>query len=762
MSVSPTMRLAIVSVLLFASCIEGGDGVVGVISAPPPNGGPVFSTAGPLTAPGLVSAVAGSNSVHVTWSAQASREQQANVAVFISTLRSELFTGSPKIATNEDGELLLSGLPTGQDYFVGFALQTGPALYKSVGPTLTLHTSAPIFVRADADPMVADGLTPATAFPHPFEGALRAFANGGGNLWIAEGIYADVNLPVFAGVHLFGGFDASFDVSTRAPEDHPSVLMGRAGLPVIDVQGATRFATLDGLTINGGGVAPIGISVTDTPISLRNLDLFDCSGRGIRIRNQGGDRLESHAIAVRSCSNGGDGLSALGPFEFHIERCVFTSNLQEGVDFDDLIGLDGEDSTLIVRGSRFFGNGTQGFDVDLAAPPFPGGLGSRFDVRFLGCAFEHNGEQGLLIDLDFDLVPGWTARLEVAHCTSRANRADGFHLDLDGESSALIRHCLATANAGNGLLVTSETTPALAILSTSALTGNGAYGVLVTLGNAPVLLDHCVLAGNTLGGVLSDTIESSAVACIAHEQGSAFVGVREVGNVITTNAVDVFANIAEAWHSATALDGDRLKLADSTAIALGSIIQIAGDGVPRTVLAVDAISGLRLDSTPQFFQAPAQIEFFPPTGNVVPNFQLVEGSPASGQGFAIPGTSSDAGIFGAPFPSSPGAQVALIDLELKLQAVSPAIGQPVSANETIEITFTGAAPLASSANSTSIRALTQAGDELDITIGVIGKQLLVSPPLTGWPSGAWRIELHEALSSESNQGFVSPVALPLR
>ncbi len=754
---------ALVALLLSASCIDGGDGVVAGVTAPPPGGGgPIAGTAEPLVAAGLVSAVANANSVHVSWQAQNSNGQAVDVALFVSTSRATLYSGAPELETNQDGEQLFSGLTPSQDYFVGFALRTGPGQFAPSGPVLTLHTSPPIFVRAGANAATADGLTPGTAFPHPFEGVLSAFANGGGNVWIGEGTYSDVALPVFAGVHLFGGFDAGFDPSDRDAEAHASVLVGRSGVPVVDIQGSTRFATLDGLTLDGAQAAPIGISIADTPVSLRNLDLSGCSGRGIRIRNQTNDRLESHALAVRSSNNGGDGLSALGPFEFCIERCVFNSNVQEGVEFDDLIGLDGEDSTLVVRACRFFGNGTQGLDVDLAAPPTPGPLGSRFDIQVLGCAFEHNGEEGLLLDIDYDLVANWSSRIEVGHCTARANRTNGVHLDLDGNANALIHHCLSTANAGNGVLVTSETTPALATVSASAITGNGGHGVFATLGNAPVLLSHCVLSGNALGGVLSNTVESSAVGCIAHEQAAPFSGVRTTSNLVSSLSEVVFENIAESWRTATALNGDRLAVLDPTSIVPGVRVQLAGDGIPRMVLSVDAVSGLRLDSTPEVFQAPARVAVFPPGSNGVDDFGLANGSLASGMGFALPGSSTDAGLFGAPLPSEPGAGSALSNIGLKLASVSPALSGTVAANQLVTVSFTGAMLDIASVNSSSVRALSQAGTELSIGLSAVNRELHISPPPGGWPSGAWSIELHRTLRSDENEAFASPVALPMR
>lgn len=763
MSALTTARVLLVSSLIFASCIKAGDGAAVVIPTPPPggSGGPIETSLGAFAAPGLVGAVANNDSIHVSWNTTEANGQDAAVAIFASRLRSELYVGSPELTTSTSGQHLFQGLAGDRDYFIGFALETAADVYEPIGPALTLHTSPPVYVRADADPMIADGLTPATAFVHPFEAVLRAFGNGGGNVWVAAGEYTQANLPVFAGVHIFGGFDETFALDARDPETQPSVFVGMLGLPVVDVQGGSRFATLDGITVDGDGNAPIGISITDTPISLRNVDLFDCSGRGIRIRNQSGNRLESHTIAVRSSSNGADGLNVLGPFEFCIDRCAFNSNLQEGVEFDDLVGLDGEDSTLIVRASRFFGNLTQGFDVDLGAPLFPGTLGSRFDLRILGCAFEHNGEEGLLIDIDYDLTPAWTARIEVGYCTARANRGDGIHLDLDGVSNTLIHHCLATANALNGILLTSETTPAIAVVSTCAMTGNGARAITATLGNVPALVGHCVMSGNALGGILSDTIESSAVACIAHEQPFPFVGVREVSNLVTANSQDVFENIAQSWHFATSLQGDQLSVLDPTSIAPGSVVQVAGDGVARIVLAVDSAGGLRLDSPPEIFQAPARIEVFPANGAVQSDFHLPPESPASGAGFSIPGLTSDAGIFGAPLPAMPGAGVSPIRPRLRLAVIAPSLGTPVPANETVVITFTGAAPLPSSANSMSVLAITQAGEELSIGISVSGKELRVTPPPGGWPNGNWRIELHSTLSSET-QVFTTPVALPFR
>ena len=58
----------------------------------------------------------------------------------------------------------------------------------------------------------------------------------------------------------------------------------------------------------------------------------------------------------------------------------------------------------------------------------------------------------------------------------------------------------ATANGTDGVLITSETAGGFVTLGASVLMGNGGAGARASLGNKPLALSHCVIAGN-FGGM---------------------------------------------------------------------------------------------------------------------------------------------------------------------------------------------------------------------------------------------------------------------
>ena len=77
-------------------------------------------------------------------------------------------------------------------------------------------------------------------------------------------------------------------------------------------------------------------------------------------------------------------------------------------------------------------------------------------MRVQGCTFNGNGLDGMLIDQEHELVPGWTADILVRDSWARANRGAGFHVDADATSTVLLHGLLATANVGDGILVTAQ------------------------------------------------------------------------------------------------------------------------------------------------------------------------------------------------------------------------------------------------------------------------------------------------------------------
>lgn len=86
-------------------------------------------------------------------------------------------------------------------------------------------------------------------------GGIAAAAATGGEVWVAQGRYAEHLLPP-AFVRLYGGFDGSeTNRAQRDPTAHPAILDGAGVAPVVYYRNAGfRVSALDGFTVQGGGV----------------------------------------------------------------------------------------------------------------------------------------------------------------------------------------------------------------------------------------------------------------------------------------------------------------------------------------------------------------------------------------------------------------------------------------------------------------------------------------------------------------------------
>jgi len=107
-----------------------------------------------------------------------------------------------------------------------------------------------------------DGLTWQTAFNTLQEGVDAAFAQGGGEVWVAEGTYDEPRGAVTGAlvlrdvVKLYGGFNGDEVIlGQRSPQANQTIIEGadaRNGDPAYHVVTGANNATLDGFTIRGG------------------------------------------------------------------------------------------------------------------------------------------------------------------------------------------------------------------------------------------------------------------------------------------------------------------------------------------------------------------------------------------------------------------------------------------------------------------------------------------------------------------------------
>jgi hypothetical protein len=760
----------LLSSLLFAAGCARGDGGGGGGPIDPPSVPTAFTPQA-----GLDGAAAGSGAIRVDFTLPPSATFE--VAVFVSTLRANLFTTAPHVPALGARSLTVAGLPDGLEHFIGLGQRpTTGGVYERIGPILTATPGAPLYVDAAA-PAGGDGASPATAMNDLFTAVLTGFAQlsatpgVGVNVWVRGGTY-DIGstLPVTAGVTIAGGFGPAFDLASRDIESTPTiwnVLAGQKAVEYGDQLDNSLPVVVDGVRITGNGVGNIGFDTDATDpcdLELRGVVITDMSDRGLRLRNSidlGFDVVVTRSQASR---NGADGLSGNGAFDYLVYNSFFGANVQEGLDLDGLVPETGGTATLDVGSSQFFGNGDEGLDCTLRAPLVPS-TGS-FSVRIRGCSFELNGLAGCLIDADFEQASGYSASVLVRECDSRANAGQGFQLDLDApldvtqRLAAFVYRVLATANRLDGLHVTSESRPGLLVVSGSALVGNigaglRAEGPLASPGNRSIAVTHCLLAGNFGGGMISRDIPASATSALAYLQSSAFdANTVQVSNVSSTDPAAVaFLNAPEEYARVLSRSGAVLNLAAAPGFSSAALLELADDEIERSSISI-AGATVTLSTTPDFSAPGLLAAFAPSAADSIEDYRLGAGSIALGAGL----NGADAGPLGSPAAGPPGlADDEPLALFYPVDT-APAISDLVGADASITIDFSS--PIeGSSANLGTVRALRGTTTIDNITIQTAGDRLTIDPPGADWGPGDFRIEL-DGLSSTAGAVLSGPVVLP--
>ncbi|VGO15681.1 Arylsulfatase [Pontiella desulfatans] len=137
------------------------------------------------------------------------------------------------------------------------------AIYDALAEKLDSWTNTPMQVYVDLDNLTGpwDGTSWTSAFQTVQAGIDEAEAQGGANVWVAEGIYRpatnsdrSASFMLESGVHLLGGFDGSeTSEDQRNPAAHVTTLSGDLGADnSYHVIVGANGATLDGFTITGG------------------------------------------------------------------------------------------------------------------------------------------------------------------------------------------------------------------------------------------------------------------------------------------------------------------------------------------------------------------------------------------------------------------------------------------------------------------------------------------------------------------------------
>ena len=711
---------------------------------------------------GLVSVVPGVDSVHVRWRANKIVAGTAEVGLFLDLDPTQVFDGIPAFIADDAGRATIGGLSTDTRYFVGLAVRQDEGPWIPGGEVLFVRTGAPIYADPNADGVGADGLTPGTAFNDIFLAVVTAFANGGGNIWAARGEFRDVSFPLLEGVDLYGGFAAGFELEERDADDHPTVLLSFGGQYVVRADAGQAAQVIDGFAIDGLDATTNGIDVSDTELELRSLTLRR-SARGVRMRNATTELVSATLVHCAFVDNSLEGVSFEGAFDVSIEDSLFQTNGTEGLDAGALVALDGGTSTVVVRDSLFVGNGADGMDFDLAAPAAGGDTGGHFEILIEDSDFAGNGfassppGRGLNLDVDFEAFPAWSASLVVRGCSARANASDGVHLDLDADADSLIHRLLAAANRAHGLSITSESRPGMATVSASALFGNGGAGVSGSIGNFGLVLSHCILAGNSGGGLVSDPAPASAVSSVAFLQPAPWPAGAAHASVVLDTAMPLpFLYSPTEFLTVEQAAGGAITVTAQPGFGPDTIVELDDDETVRTATAVGSLA-VTVDPPPEG-DAPIVLTALPGTDSVTEDWRLDDASPAVGAGMSAPGAEPvDAGVFGSPLGGDPGAEGLVPDPLFWLAESNPPWSLPIAPGSSMDLHFLGGLPTAASL-ATGLFVVDADGQPVPVTPFVDAGRIVVPPPIGGWNDGDW-IELHGGLLSAEGVGLSTPVAL---
>ena len=471
--------------------------------------------------------------------------------------------------------------------------------------------------------------------------------------------------------------------------------------------------------------------------------------------------MNVYLTASTSKNNDLQGLSGEGPLKIAADGCTFSGNGAEGFELSGWLAPEGENLRLNLRDCVFSGNADEGLDADMVAPASGGSIGGKFTVRIESCTAQTNGLAGFLLDIDYEAAPAWSSDIVMSGCYSRANGGPGIALDLDSTSSVLLHRVSCSSNRSHGLQITSETHTGTATVSASAFVGNQGRAIDSSQGNFGVLASHCVISGNSLGGMSSSPAPLSVVSSVAYLQPAAWAAgtARFVAEQSDADPAP-FLDAARGFAQIHGQSGDTLTLNSQPGGPLDVVAEVSDDGVPRDILGVSG-TAIRVNPAPTSIVAPQPIAFYAPGSAAVEDYELSLASIARDAGLPTSGGgTSDAGPHGTPIGGIPGAAGLLSAPLFHCAGTSPSWVQPIAASADLELRFAGGTPDPVFAP-LFVVALDANDQELIVNAFVANDLLHVPAPSGGWPTGA-TIRLHEQLPSVARNSLAAPVVIPLK
>jgi hypothetical protein len=420
---------------------------------------------------------------------------------------------------------------------------------------------------------IEDGTTWATAFTTIQDGIDAAFADAGGDVWVAEGVYDEERVSMMhdpavdtgslmleEGVHLYGGFTGTeTELDERDWETYPTIIDGstaRGGEPAYHVIIGADNATLDGFTVTGGNARIEG----------------DGWGRGGGMYNyDSSPTLTSCVFTGNTCTRDGGGMYNGGSSSPTVTDCLFQGNRapygrgwgQGGGMFNDGSGSPTVTNCVFRNNSVGHSGGgmynwSSGSPVILncafegnSAGHSGGGMANRDfgSPTVTDCAFHGN-----LAATGGGMHTWHLEMLEVTNCTFVGNEALAYGGGMDNyNASFAITNSTFQANSagtGGGGMINGDCTVSLVNCTFYGNSAREGAGGMSNGSYSSVEIKNCII----WGGSPQEIIGSGTVVTYSNVQG----GFEGEGNI---DADPLFAG---------AVGGDLRLRADSPCIDAGT------------------------------------------------------------------------------------------------------------------------------------------------------------------------------------------------
>lgn len=657
-----------------------------------------------------------------------------------------------------------------------FTSEDGGDNWRSSGPRLRFKTAPVLHVDSDAP---AGGNGTAGAPLNDLTTAFLLASIGSKNVWVAEGMYPVVTAPsngtvlTARGVSVHGGFEPTFTPELRDPRERTTLvavdptLNGVTTIVTVVAPAPTsdHFGTiLDGLTLDGGHKAQEAVD-SSSEVELRSLTTR-ATNRGIVLEKSTLNSPEPALVAAcTSVENDLEGVLVRGSWRVDLWGCDLSRNGQEGCQFDALRCPLGTSTAFTAKADvidcTFFGNGSDGIDIDLRGPDdltddlAPGG---HFEVQLSNVLCAYNGGIGCLVDLDYEAFAQWSSEIRLERVEARGNGLDGVRLDLDDGVSAtdatptttLLWACRASANLGDGFHVSSETERNQVVMAACLAMGNRGAGIGhsqgASAGNASIATSHCVVAGNQVG-IEAQPLQGWHANAVAWLQPSPWPSGSSVASLPLTSAPSPFRSSPSQFLLAQS-DGATVLVSGGVSLSVGGTIEWNDDGLARTITGV---SGSSVSVDPPAAGTPVVLLPYPGS-NVQEDFAPIPGAPVQGTGLAAPG--EPGGDLG---PAGLGVRVPGVGLSTALAPVFA--GHLEASGEDRLLQIVGGA-LGSSPFNGRVRVVDGTGEDVTSSASLVngGASILLTAPEGGWVP-EHRIELLPGLVSTSGAQVIAPLVL---